>query len=710
MNHNGLLGAFHHDMLSLRTGSGPDFFTFTGNCAMFADATYLRRLLPTGRICGSRRAVIGLGDFGRACCIWLLGMTLGSSQEPVKIWEYSPYQVEVWYAFDPQLNASELARQTWLNQLQAALERNFRAAWRVELKPLPATHSRRVLREFESFTLDSLQANELVLVLAPTHPDTQTLRTFEAAMESLSEVVCTAETKQQLDSAVAQLQNPGSAPVSQQLAQLVKKCAVDAEGADSLEQRLKSSAIPAALVPRRSVPQLAEAVRPLPTPLPWQTETLFRELDKLFFLWIGPTGDEIEVRARELDCPMQFMGPVISARTSDWPYSVHLASVAVSQAFAPVARVEEAESRTALLRLRAGGLVIDKHNPAAVAVGDVMQPVVRRDDRNGQPALLEPLAWTFAAITASDGVKMEANVYTYSGGPGLQGRQNRRTQRMLLKVRPSVEQTDIQLVVRDDGRPQAGSFVYRRDLLTEDFELLGRTDWRGRFTVRVPYDNGGILPEAIRYQRALAKKEAEAQAALAAESSPPAAELDSVELPAAAESPAAVAPPTPNDSAAMDPAVIPLRAPLSLIYIKNGDTVLAKLPMVPGLRETEIARLPDDTRRLKAEAFVRGFQGDILDMVGLRNLLAARIQLHLKNGKREAAQATLQELRQLKNYNEMADELEAIQRRMLDENAGPIAMSAKNRIDRMFQTTRNMLQKYLQDNLLSDSERAVSLP
>jgi hypothetical protein len=275
---------------------------------------------------------------------------------------------------------------------------------------------------------------------------------------------------------------------------------------------------------------------------------------------------------------------------------------------------------------------------------------------------------------------------------------------MLLKVRPVVEQTDIQLVVRDDGRPQSGSFVYRRDMLTEDFEFLGRTDWRGRFTVRVPYDQGGILPEAIRYQRALDRKEAEAQAALAAQASPPAAESDSP------ESLAAAAPPKSNGSEVTDPDVIPLRAPLSLIYIKNGDTVLAKLPMVPGLRQTEVARLPDDTRRLKAEAFVRGFQGEILDMVGLRKLLAARIQVHLKNGKREAAQATLEELRQLKNYNDMADELEAIQRRMLDENSGPIPIAAKNRIDRMFQSTREMLQKYLQDNLLSDSERAVSLP
>ncbi len=686
--------------------------------------------------CGTARvrgAAFSLKWSAFICCmghLWLLlaclfKPTWVSAQEPVKIWEFSPYEVEVWYSFSANLHASQAAQQVWLAAVKADLQRTFQATWQVTMKPLPQELSGMVSREFNSFTLDSLRAGELVLVVTNQHSATKTLRTFEAAIETLTEIACTASIKQQLESSTANLQLTEETPQSKQLASLISKCVVDADGAASIEQKLKSATIAAALIPRWSLSQVAEVARPLTTSLPWQSDSLFRKLDKIFFLSISADGDETELHVRELDCPMQYLGPAMSDRSINWPYSARLATSTLSRAFAPVARVEDADSKTAVLRLRAGGLIVDKRNPALVTIGDVMQPIVRRDDRNGTPTLLEPLSWTFAAITASDGIKMEANVYTYSGGPGLQGRKNRRTQRMLLKVRPVTQQTDIELLVRDNGQPQSGCFVYRRDLLTDEFELLGRTDWRGRLTVPVPYDLGGFLPEAVRYQRQVAKREAEAQKLKEASEteSDERAEIDQIDDKAngpnadsVADSVADVdvdfdapsAKETHSSAAVGDSAVIPLHAPLTQIYIKNGDTVLAKLPMVPGLKDIETAQLPDDTRRLKAEAFIRGFQGEILDLIGLRNLLAARIQLHLKNGKAEQAKATLAELRQLKNYNEMSDQLVQIQRRMLDENAGPISMSSKNRIDRMFQTTRDMLQKYLQDNLLSDSEKAVS--
>lgn len=629
--------------------------------------------------------------------------------QDVKIWEFSAYDIEIWYAFDGNVTASELARQEFIHQLHSNLERTYRSAWNLRFQPLPEELRGNVTRDFQEFTLDSLTAGELVLVVSTKHDQAKALRTFEAAIESPTTIYCTEQTKQRLDTAAAQLGIAAETPTGT----LLSKIAVEPGGWTTLQERLTSADIAAALVPRSSLPALADSVRPLLTLLPWQIDSLLRVHDKLFFLLIDQDGDDLVVSARELDCPMQFMGPAMSARTKHWSYAARVAERTITRAFAPVARVEDAETKTASLQLRAGGLILDEHNPASVVPGDVMQPIVRRDDRNGVPDLLEPLAWTFAAITASDGVKMEANVYTYSGGPGLQGRKNRRTQRVLLRVRPQYMETDIQLVVRDDGRPLGGSFVYRRDLLSEEFELLGRTDWRGRLTIPVPQAPGGFLPEKIRYERVMAKRAAEAEAAKAAANADNNTNADGNTAPATAP-PESTSSPTDDAAAedetagdAVDEQVIPLRAALTTLYIKNGDEVLAKLPMVPGLKTLETAKLKDDARRLRAEAFVSGFQGEILDLIGLRNLLAARIQLQLKNQKIDEAKATLEELRRLRNYSEMSEELQAIQRRMLDEKEGPVPLSAKSRIDRMFQTTRDMLQKFMQDNLLTESERAV---
>ena len=154
-----------------------------------------------------------------------------------------------------------------------------------------------------------------------------------------------------------------------------------------------------------------------------------------------------------------------------------------------------------------------------------------------------------------------------------------------------------------------------------------------------------------------------------------------------------------------DPDAIQLNYPLIQIYLKNGNNVLAMLPMVPGLQEMEVAELRDDRTRLESEAFVKGFQGQILDIIGLRNLLAARIQLQIKDKKIDEAERTLSELRGLPSFTQMADELDQIQRQMLEVKGASI--SEKRSIDRMFQTTRDLLQKYLQDNLIDESSDAL---
>ena len=168
-----------------------------------------------------------------------------------------------------------------------------------------------------------------------------------------------------------------------------------------------------------------------------------------------------------------------------------------------------------------------------------------------------------------------------------------------------------------------------------------------------------------------------------------------------------VLPPSTPESNDSDDAVVPLNYPLVHVYIKSGDSVLAKLPMVPGLQAVELAQLPDDSLRLQSEAFVRGFQGEILDLIGLRNLLAARIKLYIKDQKLDKAEAVLEELRCLRNYNELRDELSTIQRRMLEATGEEVPRAARSRIDRMFQTTRDMLQKYLQDELVAAMEREL---
>ncbi len=147
-----------------------------------------------------------------------------------------------------------------------------------------------------------------------------------------------------------------------------------------------------------------------------------------------------------------------------------------------------------------------------------------------------------------------------------------------------------------------------------------------------------------------------------------------------------------------------------LLYVKSGDTVLARLPLVPGLNEVDVADLPSDVRRLEAEAMLKGFQSDILDQIGQRAIISARVSRYLKEGKFKEVDEVIDQLSSLPSYKVMSDRLTAIQQRVLDESVEAVPMAAKSRIDRMTQSTRDMLQKYLdndlRDKLLQDLKAA----
>ncbi len=80
--------------------------------------------------------------------------------------------------------------------------------------------------------------------------------------------------------------------------------------------------------------------------------------------------------------------------------------------------------------------------------------------------------------------------------------------------------------------------------------------------------------------------------------------------------------------------------PLRLIYVKNGAHLVARIPVVPGYQPLETVPLPSDDKRLEAEAFVKGMESTVMDLVARREILAARIRRRIAEGKtRSSARA-----------------------------------------------------------------------
>ncbi len=632
--------------------------------------------------------------------------TLGSwaTAQQQAVWEYAPYRVQIWYALEPNLNVTHQAGQRFLEDLQQELWRVFKATWRSHIQPMPERLKPIVLRNQGSLTFDDLTRNEWVLVVAADRPETRSIRTFQAAAASLPEVFVSPTTQAALESIQAQMPlEPDSSG-----GRIMAKLKVQPGGDQAIMQSLVSQEILAALVPRAYLSDDAK-VRTISTLLPWQSEVMLDNRDKLFLLVVGSRDDQFHARVVELDCTTRVAGPVVEGQIDQWSHVSRLTSRLIQQAFAPIARIEEADDSVAKLRHRAGGLITpeDHGNPSRIRVGDLMQPVVRRDDQNGQPVLLQALKFTYAAVTQSDGVTMSANVYTYSGGPGLKGRQNPRTRRLLLRVRPVSQKSQLQIVVRGHReRAQAGCAIYTKDWLSDQFQYLGRTDWSGQLPIAAPPVQVSVMPASVKAERAsqlrIARESAIQQARSEYQQKLQQAEAQQKVLPPFDVS-TVVVPDVPVDPATL----VTLNAPLLQIYVKSGDRVSARLPFVPGLIGTEVAELNDDSLQLQAESMVRGFQGEILDLVGQRNLLSARVRLHISLGQLDQAAKRMDQLRVLKDFNQMNDQLSLVQRNILERLDAGGVRSAQTQIDRMFKSTRDLLQKFLQDQIVTETDDAL---
>ena len=178
--------------------------------------------------------------------------------------------------------------------------------------------------------------------------------------------------------------------------------------------------------------------------------------------------------------------------------------------------------------------------------------MVRKNDRNGRPIMIGPIEWAYCVVEEIDGVRFDMGYY--SGRPGgLQGRQNKRTFRMAMKVKPVGESTMIRLHAQKRvDFPLIGYEIYEKELKSTKMTFVGRTDWDGR--LHVDQDEH----------------------------------------------------------------------PLRLLYVKNGGAVLARLPFVPGHTPLQIADLTGDDLRLQAEAYIRGVENSIIDLVALRKLRGTR--------------------------------------------------------------------------------------
>ncbi len=127
-----------------------------------------------------------------------------------------------------------------------------------------------------------------------------------------------------------------------------------------------------------------------------------------------------------------------------------------------------------------------------------------------------------------------------------------------------------------------------------------------------------------------------------------------------------------------------------VLLVKSGGAIMARLPILPGLKPTALALVPDDQLRLQVEGVINGLQEELVDQIARRQVLISRIRARIKAGKMDQARQLLNELRRLRSQQDFTREL-LVERQRRTSNDPRV----QRQIDKMFDDTQTVINRYL---------------
>ncbi|WP_039961250.1 hypothetical protein [Rhodopirellula europaea] len=387
--------------------------------------------------------------------------------------DFAPYKTLIWVASDsPRVSAD-----TMRDDLQKVLDRDFHAVWRTTIEDAPTSVASMALRVLSEVDFDTLAATDPVIAVKRSHDDAVRIRFAGDVGRYASSILTTTGRMEEVRSRLA------GDPDSPKNAWLRILHAIEGD-AVSLKDAWAKEDTEAILVSRGMAETLTEPeAKIIVPPITGQVIDAAEAYDKIFIVRIRTATTPMKVESVEFDTLMRYFGDTSQATVSSFNLLPEVVGATLRDVFAPVARIDDAGKNNAVGLVRASGLVTDKNSPALVNVGDVLVPMVRKDDRNGSPISIGPLDWAYLLTKELDGRRVKMDFHAGRAG-GLQGRKNARTHRVGLRIRPRKDETLLRLHAKGDpNQPLIGYEIYEKELEGKSMTFIGRTDWNGRLNV-----------------------------------------------------------------------------------------------------------------------------------------------------------------------------------------------------------------------------------
>jgi hypothetical protein len=379
------------------------------------------------------------------------------------------------------------------------------------------------------------------------------------------------------------------------------------------------------------------------------------DVHKVYLLYVDGSGAGFQSVGREWDAPVRQLGPLATRAVRDRREVAESLLALVNELFRPVAEIERTRSGTTTLHVRGGRF----HPP-----DPLWQPLPPRKlfevfycflDKDQAVERVQQIPWTYVA--AGELVEEGRSAGTVTSGLRAPLGARRRILTLALGINSRSAGTKLTLMTRAPAR---------KLLAGVEVELS-------------PVPNPARDPERPTAEQS--------------------EEQHPDQVPMAAKNPRLVT--DRNGNVYVSTASVPDGRPVWLL-VHSGPVLLARVPFVPGLHNSETLELPDDTLRLEVEGDIALVQAKLVDTVARRAVLMALARNRAKAGEWEAMDGAWKELQELRPAASFVSDIGVIRIRAVKAARARRDQATEQRVQKLCTETLELVTNYLDEEKLAE--------
>jgi hypothetical protein len=144
------------------------------------------------------------------------------------------------------------------------------------------------------------------------------------------------------------------------------------------------------------------------------------------------------------------------------------------------------------------------------------------------------------------------------------------------------------------------------------------------------------------------------------------------------------------------------------LFVKSGQALLARVPIVPGAQSAEVLELPDDTLRLEIEGSIATLQAELVDAVARRAVLMSQAKSRAKAGQWEAMSEILKQLDDMPKAGAFAININAIRQPALKAARARRDRTTEERIKKLCDEAAELVTNYLDEEKLKELKEELT--